>query len=435
MIRTQQDIRATGAQPRRRRGWAPALVLWFALFGMLPDVTLADLHQSPNSTNGGQPVELYFFWSRYCPHCLEARPFVEQLAREYSWLHVHDGELTTNRQAVVDYLRLAGELGQEANAVPAFLFCGQMLTGFDSAHNTGAYLRSQLLRCHEQAPHTAEPLTVPVPGALDPATSLVLTTMVLAGLDAFNPCAFFVLLFLLSLMVHARSRTRMLLVGGVFVLCSGLVYFAFMAAWLNVFQLAGELRAITLAAGVMAVAIALINIKDFFRFKHGVTLSIPESAQPRLYARMRALLGAESMTAVLTGTVVLAVAANSYELFCTAGFPMVFTRILTLHTLPDNMYYGYLAFYNVIYVLPLAAIVAVFAWTLGARKLSEVEGRLLKLLSGLMMLGLGGVLLAAPQWLNHPATALALLALALMVTALAWKNVKNRDREEQHSKN
>jgi hypothetical protein len=329
---------------------------------------------------------------------------------------VHSGELTTSEQAVSAYRRLAGMLGQEANAVPAFLFCGQMIVGFESAATTGAYLRELLQRCRDRAPPPAARLAVPVLGELDPAVSLPLTTVVLAGLDAFNPCAFFVLLFLLSLMVHARSRARMLLVGGVFVLCSGLVYFVFMTAWLNVFLIAGELRAVTRIAGVIAVAIAFLNIKDYFRFKRGVALGISQSAQPRLFARMRALLGAERLPAVLAGTVVLAVAANTYELFCTAGFPMVFTRLLTLRDLPIGAYYGYLALYNLVYVLPLAVIVAVFAWTLGARKLSEQEGRLLKLLSGVMMLGLGGALLIAPHWLNHPLTALVLLAVALLVT-------------------
>jgi thiol-disulfide isomerase/thioredoxin len=368
------------------------------------------------TAEGGRQIEFYFFWSRYCPHCLEARPLVEQLAREYSWLRVHSGELTTSEQAVSAYRRLAGMLGQEANAVPAFLFCGQMIVGFESAATTGAYLRELLQRCRDRAPPPPARLAVPVLGELDPAVSLPLTTVVLAGLDAFNPCAFFVLLFLLSLMVHARSRARMLLVGGVFVLCSGLVYFVFMTAWLNVFLIAGELRAVTRIAGVIAVAIAFLNIKDYFRFKRGVALGISQSAQPRLFARMRALLGAERLPAVLAGTVVLAVAANTYELFCTAGFPMVFTRLLTLRDLPIGAYYGYLALYNLVYVLPLAVIVAVFAWTLGARKLSEQEGRLLKLLSGVMMLGLGGALLIAPHWLNHPLTALVLLAVALLVT-------------------
>jgi hypothetical protein len=88
-------------------------------------------------------------------------------------------------------------------------------------------------------------------------------TLVLAGLDAFNPCAFFVLLFLLSMLAHQKSRKRMLLIGGVFVLVSGLMYFAFMAAWLNVFQLFGHLAWVTLAAGALAVFVGAVNVKDF----------------------------------------------------------------------------------------------------------------------------------------------------------------------------
>ena len=177
-------------------------------------------------------------------------------------------------------------------------------------------------------------VTLPFVGALNvQQMSLPVFTGVLAGLDAFNPCAFFVLLFLLSLMVHARNRRRMLLIGAVFVFFSGLIYFVFMAAWLNVFLWIGELKFITLIAGLIAVGIALINIKDFFWFKQGVSLSIPESAKPGLYQRMRNLVRAGVMPAMLASTALLAIAANSYELLCTSGFPMVYTRVLTLSDL------------------------------------------------------------------------------------------------------
>jgi hypothetical protein len=247
-------------------------------------------------------------------------------------------------------------------------------------------------------------------------TSLPLLTVVIAGLDAFNPCAFFVLMFLLSLMVHAGSRARMLLIGAVFVLISGLVYFLFMAAWLNVFLLLGELRVITLVAGLIAVVMAVINIKDFFWYKQGVSLSIPESAKPGLYQRMRRVVGAGSMPAMLASTVVLALAANSYELLCTSGFPMVYTRALTLHDLPTATFYAYLALYNLVYIVPLLVIVTVFAVRFGAHKLTEREGRVLKLLSGLMMLMLGLLLVIAPAQLNSPLTAVLLLAAAIVAT-------------------
>jgi thiol-disulfide isomerase/thioredoxin len=417
--------------------------MWSRLIGVFAGALLAAVVQAataagPSPWYGtdarGEPsIELYFFWSQYCPHCLEARPFVERLAREHGWLRVHSLEVGANRDNAGRYMDMAAQLGQRAEAVPAFLFCGEMHVGYDSAASTGALLEARLQACRarlasgggEGEATPGVPLVLPLPGGFDPrAWSLPLTTLVLAGLDAFNPCAFFVLLFLLSLMVHARSRTRMLLVGAVFVLFSGLVYFVFMAAWLNVFLLAGELRAVTVAAGAVAVAMALVNIKDFAWFQRGLALSIPQAAKPGLFARARALLGVSSLPAVLTGTVLLALAANAYELLCTAGFPMVYTRMLTLHQLPVAGYYAYLALYNMVYVLPLAAIVIAFALTLGARKLTEDEGRRLKLLSGLMMLGLGVLLLVAPQWLNYPATAVTLLALSLGITWLAgrWRN-------------
>lgn len=197
------------------------------------------------------------------------------------------------------------------------------------------------------------------------------------------------------------------------------MYFAFMAAWLNLFQLLGNLVWVTLAAGTMAVAVGLVNVKDFFRFGVGISLSIPESRKPAIYRRARAILAAGNMPAMVAATLLLAVAANFYELLCTAGFPMVYTRLLTLQDLGAMQHYLYLALYNAVYVIPLAVIVSVFAFTLGARKLSEREGRLLKLMSGLMMLQLGMLLVLAPDALNRLGVAFALIGVAIGVTWVA----------------
>ncbi len=232
------------------------------------------------------------------------------------------------------------------------------------------------------------------------------------------------LLFLLSLLVHQRDRRRMLLIGGVFVLFSGLMYFAFMAAWLGLFRVVGTLPWITAAAGLLAVVMGGVNIKDFFAFRQGVTLSIPEARKADLFRRGRGILSAGSLPAMLAATVLLATAANFYELLCTAGFPMVYTRLLTLYEPSPARHYLYLALYNVVYVLPLLAIVLAFVGTMGARKLSEREGRLLKLLSGLMMLGLGGLLLLAPERLGNLGVAFGLLLGAGLLTWLAARLTK-----------
>jgi hypothetical protein len=205
------------------------------------------------------------------------------------------------------------------------------------------------------------------------------------------------------------------------------MYFAFMAAWLNVFQLFGHLAWVTLAAGALAVFVGAVNVKDFFWFEKGVTLSIPESKKPDIFRRARVILAAENLPAMFAATIVLAIAANFYELLCTAGFPMVYTRLLTLADLPPGTRYAWLAAYNLIYVLPLAAIVVVFARTLGARKLTEREGRLLKLLSGLMMLQLGGLLLIAPERVSQLGIAFGLMAVAVAVTWVAARLTQARE--------
>jgi hypothetical protein len=171
--------------------------------------------------------------------------------------------------------------------------------------------------------------------------------------------------------------------------------------------------------GPARAAVAALNIKDYFWFKEGPSLSIPESAKPGLFKRMRDIVHTGSLAPMLASTVLLAIVANSYELLCTAGFPMVYTRALTLAKLETWQYYGWLAAYNVIYVIPLLVIVIVFVRSMGARKLSENEGRILKLVSGFMMLGFGLLLLLAPQMLTNPMASILVLLVAVGVALAA----------------
>jgi thiol-disulfide isomerase/thioredoxin len=389
------------------------------------------------AADGGPSVHLYYFYSPTCPHCQAAAPFLEELQGRLPWLELRKYSIRDDRDNARFYYDTAQSLGVEALSVPGFIFCREVMIGFDAAATTGAELERALTRCRERraagepvadvaaAPAQGSPVDagsvvhLPLVGSVDARSlSLPVLTLVLAGVDAFNPCAFFVLLFLLSMLVHAKDRSRMLIVGGTFVLFSGLIYFVFMAAWLNIFLLLGELRLVTIAAGLVALLMGAINVKDYFWFKQGVSLSIPEAAKPGLFARMRGIVATGRTGPMLASTILLAIAANSYELLCTAGFPMVYTRSLTLAELPTWQYYAWLAAYNVIYVIPLMVIVALFVRTMGARKLTEDEGRILKLVSGIMMTGFGVVLLAAPQLLTNALAAIGILAVAVTVSVL-----------------
>jgi hypothetical protein len=224
-------------------------------------------------------------------------------------------------------------------------------------------------------------------------------TIAIGLVDGFNPCAMWVLLFLLSLLVNLKSRKKMFAIAGIFVLISGLAYFAFMAAWLNVFMFIGYLRGVQLTLGVLAVLVGGIHIKDFFAFKKGITLSIPESAKPGIYARARKIVTAETMWGAILGASVLAVLVNIIELLCTAGLPALYTNVLMMQGYPSWKNYAYLGLYNLAYMFDDSIMVIIAVTTLGRRKLQEKEGRWLKFVSGVLIVTLGIVMIFKPDWL------------------------------------
>lgn len=225
-------------------------------------------------------------------------------------------------------------------------------------------------------------------------------TIIIGLIDGFNPCAMWVLLFLLSILVNLKNRWKILAVAGTFVFVSGLAYFAFMAAWLTVWSWIRYLRPAELVLGLLAVVIGTIHVKDFFAFKKGVSLSIPESAKPGIYARVRRIVMAENLWGAIIGASVLAVLVNLIELLCTAGLPALYTNVLTKQQLAAWHEYAYLFLYNVAYMFDDSLMVAAVVITLGRHKLQQTQGRWLKLVSGLVVLSLGVVLLFKPDLLN-----------------------------------
>ena len=380
-----------------------------------------------------QGAVITLFWGEGCPHCEREKAFLKDLGKKHPGLRVRDYEVWKNKGNGALYKQVLRTAGIKQAGVPTTVVGTAVFMGFND--QTRRSIEEAVSRCVRdgcpdgvaelnkrelaQNAETTGIVRIPFLGSIDPASvSLPVFTIIIGALDSFNPCAFFVLLFLLSLLIHARSRRRMFLIGGIFVLFSGLIYFLFMAAWLNVFLVVGQIAAITVAGGIVALAVGGINVKDFFLFKQGVSLVIPESAKPKLFERMRGLLKAPTMPAMIAGTIVLAISANAYELLCTAGFPMVYTRVLTLHKLSSFQYYQYLVLYNTVYVVPLAVIVAIITVTLGVRKLTEWQGRQLKLVSGLMMLSLGTVLIVNPALLNNALASVVMLAGVLAASAV-----------------
>jgi hypothetical protein len=284
--------------------------------------------------------------------------------------------------------------------VPLVDVCGALVVGYENDQSTGVLLRKLVWEGASGTFAVTDSVSLPAFGRISAGElGLPLFTLAIGLVDGFNPCAMWVLLFLLSILVNLRSRARIVAVAGTFVLVSGLVYFAFMAAWLELFLVIGFSRALQIVLGLTALLVAAINLKDFAAPGVGVSLSIPERAKPGLYVRVRAVVHAENLSAAIAAVIVLALLVNMLELLCTAGLPALYTQVLSRQGLSTAGYYGYLGLYNLAYVFDDALMVAVVTWTLRRTKVQERAGRWLKLLSGVAVGLLGIALLFAPGWL------------------------------------
>ena len=344
-------------------------------------------------------VDVYFFWREGCTHCYEETEFLKEMEQKFG------EKLEVHYLLAKDNVELFYQMAKESEAptqwLPATFIpcCNWYIIGFDE--EVGKEIESKIAdKLQQPACEKDNYILVPIIGKVNlDEISLPAFTITLGLLDGFNPCAIWVLMFLLSLLIYSKSRKRILLIGGIFVATSAIIYFLFMIAWLNLFMFIGYTEIMRTIIAVIALTFGAINVKDFFAFKKGISLTIPNSVKPKLFKKMRSITQGEMNVSLLVGTILLAIFVNLIELACTLGLPAIYTRILTMQNLPPLTYYLYLALYNIVYVVPLAIIVGVFAYSMGGRKLSENQGRLLKLLSGALMLALGLTMLFAPELL------------------------------------
>jgi glutaredoxin len=404
-------------------------------------------------------LNVHFFWALGCPYCKKEEAFLKLLKAKYSWLNVVDYEVSKVRENITLMLKMAKDTGGSTSLVPTIFICNQMTVGFTSAETTGEVLHRQMLDCYKRVlsrggetalQEVAErglteadiaPIDLPFVGLFDPGSiSLPVLTLAIATVDAFNPCGLFVLLMLMSMMIRARSRAHMAVIGASFAVTWAAMYFLLMTAWLSLFEIVGDVSLITTAAGVIVLLMAAVNFKDYLGIKRGPSLSISSKKKAGLFARMGqlarqatqwtaaeaasgaghggALATLRQFSPMVIGTVLLTLSAGGYAILCTTGFAMTYTRVLTLHNLPTLSYMLYLFLYVSVYMVPMTLIVVVFTVTLGSRRLKESEGRALKLLAAIMLGTLGVILVTAPDLLKNPLIVVGVMMVAFVITVI-----------------
>ena len=394
--RVPADHRAArpgGPLARVLAAWVPAFLALLALLALLGT---SPARASDTAAARPLPPTVVVYLRDGCPYCAAAKVYLAELAQRRPDLRIVLRPVDTDPSALAELEDTSRTAGIWPPGVPAFAVRGQVLVGFDPDGNVARQLEALL----DGSPPVAEPVQLPGVGALSASRlGLPLFTLAMGMLDGFNPCATWVLVFLLSLLARLEDRRRMALVAGAFVAINGAIYFAFLAAWLNLFVAIGLTAAVRTGLAGAALVVGLIDLKDAAVPGRGLSLSIPDAARPRVVMRMEQVLRAQGLAAALVAVATLALVVNLVELLCTAGLPALYTAVLAQHELSPLARHAYLALYVLGYAADGALMVGVAVWALSRRRLSARAGRLLKLISGVVMLALAAVLFWRPAWL------------------------------------
>ena len=420
-----------------------------AMRRVLPFLLLLALWAVPAGLAFGQStaerfaVPVYFFWGEGCPHCANQKVFHEALKRDHPNVVIYDFEVYNVPENRPLMLAMAAAYGRPATGVPMTFIGDEAWVGFGEV--TARQIRAAVERYGTYAgpdpidrvdpslreliepPPPPPPsdggevlIAVPLVGEVDVAhQALWLSTGLIAFVDGFNPCSLWVLALLLAVVVNTRSRKRVLLVGLTFLTITAAVYALFIAGLFSIFSYVSFLGWIRVAVAAIALAFALINLKDYFAYKRGISLSIDDAQKPGIYKRIRAVMtSGASLPATLFATGGMALGVTLVELPCTAGLPVLWTTLMADAGVSTATFALLLLLYMVVYLLDELLVFGVVVTTMRAARLEEKQGRVLKLVGGAVMLALALVMLFWPKLLESIGGTLAVFGAAIGASLL-----------------
>jgi len=384
----------------------------------------------------------YFFYGNGCPHCAKEEKFLDKIEADYKNIAVKRYEIWHNLDNAKLFKEVAQKTGLHITGVPVLIIGDEIVTGYHSDETTGAEIlsiidrletkecvdlvapiadkESQIGICKHSCEQndtkcihdcgcgadikddtdSAKTISIPIFGPIEIKNlSLPALTFLIAALDGFNPCAMWVLLFLISLLLGIENRTKMWILGTAFVVTSGLVYFIFLAAWLNLFLFIGFIFWIRLIVGLVALGSGGYHLRDYWKNRDGQCKVTSSEKRKRVFDKLKRIVQEKNFWLAIVGIILLAAAVNLVELVCSAGLPAVYTQVLSLSNLAAWQYYLYLALYILIFMLDDLLIFVIAMTTLRIKAVSTRFIRWSGLVGGIIMLIIGILLLFRPGWL------------------------------------
>jgi glutaredoxin len=402
--------------------------------------TTADDEPSPGATAAAdEPVAVTVYFGRECPNCAALHEWFDEvggdLPIEITYIEVWHSD--DNREL----FRQAGrDLDFEADSVPVTVIDRRVWIGNSGPIHGDIRAAIELVLAGEDVPpgvygtagagtcqqgdlecatdETGSQVEVPLIGTVNlDDQSLLVSTLIIGFVDGVNPCSLWVISVLLTIVVRTASRRRVIAIGSMFLLVTAGMYALYMAGIYSVLNLVGFLKLIQVFVAVVAGVFGVVSVKDYFAFKKGLSFTIPDSAKPGIYKRVRAAAGHERLLPALAATVALGVAVSLIETPCTAGFPVLWTGLLKANNVGWAESAALFVAYMVPFLLDEMIVFGVAVFTMKATKMQEEHGELLKLFAGVTMLALASVMAFVPELMENPLYAALLFAAAFL---LAW---------------
>lgn len=358
-----------------------------------------------------EPGDVDFFYLPGCSHCDEQRPFNARLADKYPDIEVVEHNAATPQGSALLSSRLK-QLGVKDEFVSPVtvitvisngVLQGWISHGWEAEETTGAAIEDALRLCLEgrcppsPGKEPSEGIRVPWLGRIVFAEhSLAALAVILGLVDGFNPCALWVLIYLISLVATLRDKRKIWLIVGSFVLASGVLYFLMMALWLNAFLLIGLVRPVEIIIGLVALGGGIWQVREHIKAKGDIVCEVTsEESRQKTMSRMQRIVASPVNIATIVGVIGLAFLVNSVEFVCSIGVPMVFTQVLALSNLSTFHYYAYILLYVFFFMLDNLVIFGSAALALTSN-LGVRYARYARPVGAAVMIILGLLILFAP---------------------------------------
>lgn len=350
--------------------------------------------------------EVHFFFLPTCSHCHEQKEFNNILMQKYPSVKFvyHDA---SNPEEAVIFAEFAKQnnISQSRLAVPMTFFNGYHFIGFSESigEDIESSLKAYILGETKESVSfkIGDKVTLPVLGEIDVTKySLPILAIFLGFVDGFNPCAMWVLVYMISLIINLKDKKKIWLIVGSFVAASGILYFLFMTAWLNVFLYVGYLKPLTIIIGLIALAIGIFNIREYIKTKGVLVCKVGDvESKHRTMSKMHRIIHSPLTFTTIFGIIGLAFVVNSIEFACSSVIPAVFTQVLAISNLSTITYYLYILLYVTFFMLDDLIIFSLAAFAINT-SIGDKYAKYCKLIGGIILIILGLLLTFAPQLLR-----------------------------------